>query len=100
MRPCGRAFRPALLQPWRTRPGRLRRVNDTHGRLVRRRVFASTDAAALDALSGWLGLRTVLAVESIRSINSVPTKVDSEIRTFLSSCPDSPAVLGRAIRSH
>src|ERR687886_673185 len=26
--------------------------DDTHGRLVRRRVFASTDAAALDALSG------------------------------------------------
>jgi len=74
--------------------------DDTHGRLVRRRVFASTDAAALDALSGWPNLRTVLAVESIRSINNAPTKVDSEIRTFLSSCPDSPAVLGRAIRSH
>jgi predicted transposase YbfD/YdcC len=72
----------------------------THGRLVRRRVFASTDAAALEALSGWPGLRTVLAVESIRSVNSAPTKVESEIRYFLSSCPDSPAVLGRAVRSH
>ncbi len=61
--------------------------DDTHGRLVRRRVFASTEAAALDALSGWPGLRTVLAVESM-------------IRCFLSSCPDSPAVLGQAIRSH
>src|SRR5919107_6427497 len=30
---------------------------DTHGRLVRRRVFASTEAAALEALSGWPGLR-------------------------------------------
>jgi len=29
----------------------------THGRLVRRRVFASTDAAALEALSGWPGRR-------------------------------------------
>jgi predicted transposase YbfD/YdcC len=72
----------------------------THGRLVRRRVFASTDAAALEALSGWPGLRTVLAVESIRSVNSAPTKVESEIRYFLSSCPDDPAVLGKAIRSH
>jgi len=72
----------------------------THGRLVRRRVFASTDAAALEALSGWPGLRTVLAVESIRSVNSAPTKVGSEIRYFLSSCPDDPAVLGKAIRSH
>jgi predicted transposase YbfD/YdcC len=73
--------------------------DDTHGRLVRRRVFASTDAAALEALSGWPGLRTVLAVESIRSLNGVP-KVESEIRYFLSSCRDDPAILGQAIRSH
>src|SRR5918911_481687 len=39
--------------------------DDTHGHLVRRRVFVSTEAAALDALNGWPGLRTVLAVESI-----------------------------------
>jgi predicted transposase YbfD/YdcC len=74
--------------------------DDTHGRLVRRRVFASTEAAALEALSGWPGLRTVLAVESIRSLNSAPTKLESEIRYFLSSCADAPAVLGQAIRSH
>ena len=73
--------------------------DDTHGRLVRRRVFASTEAAALDVLSGWPGLRTVLAVESIRSVNRTP-KVEAEIRYFLSSCPDDPAVLGQAIRSH
>jgi len=72
----------------------------THGRLVRRRVFASTDAAALEALGGWPGLRTVLAVEGIRSVNGAPTKVESEIRCLLSSCPDSPAVLGQAVRSH
>jgi predicted transposase YbfD/YdcC len=74
--------------------------DDTHGRLVRRRVFASTEAASLDALSGWPGLRTVLAVESIRSVNSVPTKVESEIRYLLTSCPDDPATLGKATRSH
>jgi predicted transposase YbfD/YdcC len=74
--------------------------DDTHGRLVRRRMFASTEAAALEALSGWPGLRTVLAVESIRSLDSAPTKVESEIRYFLSSCTDAPAVLGQAIRSH
>jgi len=73
--------------------------DDTHGRPVRRRVFASAGAAALDALGGWPGLRTVLAVESIRSVNSAP-KVESEIRCFLSSCPDSAAILGQAIRSH
>jgi hypothetical protein len=42
----------------------------------------------------------VLAVESIRSLNSTPTKVESEIRYFLSSCSDAPAVLSQAIRSH
>jgi len=48
----------------------------------------------------WPGLRSVLAVESIRSVDSAPTKVESEIRYFLSSCPDGPATLGKAIRSH
>ncbi len=70
--------------------------DDTHGRLVRRRVFASTEAAALDALSGWPSLRSVLAIESIRSVNSAPTKVESEIRYLLTSCPDDPAILGEA----
>jgi predicted transposase YbfD/YdcC len=72
---------------------------DSHGRLVRRRVFASTEAVRLDALSGWPGLRTVLAVESIRRVQGTD-KVESEIRYFLSSCRDDPAVLGAAIRAH
>ncbi len=74
-------------------------ADDGHGRLVRRRVFASTEAAALDALSGWPGLHTVLAVETIRHVNGT-SKVDREVRYLLSSCPDSPAILGKAIRSH
>jgi predicted transposase YbfD/YdcC len=73
--------------------------DDTHGRLVRRRVFASTEAAELDALNGWPGLHTVLAVEAIRSVNGTP-KVETEIRYFLSSCRDDPAILGTAIRTH
>jgi predicted transposase YbfD/YdcC len=44
-------------------------------------------------------LRTVLAVETIRSVNGRP-KVEAEIRYFLSSCRDDPATLGRAIRAH
>jgi predicted transposase YbfD/YdcC len=86
------------------RPGADRRADcdafdDTHGRLVRRRVFASTEAAELDALKDWPGLHTVLAVEAIRSVNSTP-KVETEIRYFLSSCRDEPAILGKAIRTH
>src|SRR3712207_6044901 len=73
--------------------------DDTHGRLVRRRVFASTGAAGLEALSAWPGLRTVLAVETIRSVNGTP-KVEAEIRYLLSSRRDDPATLGRAVRTH
>src|SRR5215217_8792869 len=73
--------------------------DETHGRLVRRRVFACPEAAELEALSGWPGLHTVLAVEAIRGVNGSP-KVESEIRYFLSSCRDGPVILGQAIRSH
>src|SRR3954468_5469203 len=73
--------------------------DDTHGRLVRRRVFASTAAAELDALGGWPGLHTARAVEAIRGVNGSP-KIEGEIRYFLSSCRDEPAVLAQAIRSH
>ena len=73
--------------------------DEAHGRLVRRRVFASTAAASLEALRTWPNLHTVLAVESLRSTNGTP-KVETEIRYFLSSCRDDPIVLGRAIRQH
>jgi predicted transposase YbfD/YdcC len=73
--------------------------DEAHGRLVRRRVFASTKAANLEALSAWPGLHTVLAVETIRSVASTG-QVEAEIRYFLSSCRDDPVVLGRAIRKH
>jgi len=51
------------------------------------------------AVNGWPGLHTVLAVETIRHVNGT-SKVDREVRYLLSSCPDSPAILGKAIRSH
>src|SRR3954453_2190159 len=42
---------------------------ESHGRLVRRRVFLGSSAArGLEALAGWPELRAVLAVETIRSI--------------------------------
>src|SRR4051794_39788410 len=73
--------------------------DEAHGRFVRRRVFASTEAASLEALRTWPNLHTVLAVGSLRSTNGTP-KVETEIRYFLSSCRDDPIVLGRAIRQH
>ena len=73
--------------------------DDTHGRLVRRRIFASTEAARLLPLAGWPGLRSVLAVETIRSVNG-STRTTTDLRYFLCSSDDTPAVLGQAIRKH
>jgi predicted transposase YbfD/YdcC len=73
--------------------------DDSHGRLVRRRVFVCPEAASLEALRAWPGLRTVLAVETIRGVNG-SGKVEAEIRYFLSSCGDDPKVLIQAIRRH
>ena len=71
--------------------------DDSHGRLVRRRVFACPEAAMLDALSDSPRLCTVLAVESIRSING-RGKVEAEIRYFLSSSAGDPQRLAQARR--
>lgn len=73
--------------------------DERHGRLVRRRVFASPKAASLEALSDWPQLHTVLAVEAIRSVNG-SGKVQAEIRYFLSSYAGDAQVLAQAIRRH
>jgi predicted transposase YbfD/YdcC len=73
--------------------------DESHGRLVRRRVFVSSAARELEPLSGWPDLRTVLAVEAIRGITGAG-KIEAEVRYFLGSCSDDPAVLVRAIRRH
>lgn len=73
--------------------------DDGHGRLVRRRVLVCPEAATLEALREWPGLRTVLAAESIRSVNG-SGQVETEIRYFLSSFAGDPQRLARAIRRH
>jgi predicted transposase YbfD/YdcC len=73
--------------------------DESHGRLVRRRVFVRPTAKDLEPLRAWPDLCTVLAVETIRSVNGTG-KTEAEIRYFLTSCSDDPAVLVRAIRRH
>jgi predicted transposase YbfD/YdcC len=73
--------------------------DESHGRLVRRRVFVSPVLRELEPLRDWPDLGTVLAVETIRGVNGTG-KVEAEIRYFLTSCGDDPAVLVRAIRRH
>jgi predicted transposase YbfD/YdcC len=73
--------------------------DDGHGRLVRRRVFASTDLEPFAALASWPGLATVVAVETIRGIPG-RGKVRAEIRHYLSSTKLPPEALAAAIRNH
>jgi predicted transposase YbfD/YdcC len=73
--------------------------DDSHGRSVRRRVFVCPLAHELEPLRNWPGLKTVVAVENIRSINGT-AGTECEIRYFLSSCIASPEVLAQAIRQH
>ena len=73
--------------------------DDGHGRLVRRRVFVCPDAVALEPLRDWPGLKSVLAVETIRSVNA-SGKTEAEIRYFLSSSAAPPEILVKAIRQH
>jgi predicted transposase YbfD/YdcC len=73
--------------------------DESHGRLVRRRVFAGTALEPFAALRPWPGLATVLAVETIRSLNG-SGKVTAEIRYYLSSSKLPPERLAVAIRGH
>lgn len=73
--------------------------DESHGRLVGRKVFARTDAAELPALSKWSGLRSVIEVETTRSMNGA-SEVKANIRYFLSSRDaGDPVLKGVASRS-
>src|SRR3954465_11012526 len=102
----GRAFEAAHGYFERTCFGRgaggrpaLDALDDSHGPLLRGRVFVSTAGAEREPLHEWPDLHTLLAVETIRSVNGTD-KTEAEIRYFLSSCDDDPAVLAQAIRRH
>ena len=71
----------------------------SHGRLVRRRVFACPEVSVFAALQDWPNLAAVLAVETIRGVNGTG-KVTAEIRHFVSSAQVPPEALALAIRRH
>ena len=73
--------------------------DDTHGRLVRRRVFARPDTSCFTTLRDWPGLTTVLASETIRGVTGTET-VTAEVRYDLSSSTAPPERLAQAIRRH
>ena len=71
--------------------------DDTHGRSVRRRYFAY-DIKSLLLSTSWPGLKSVLAVESIRSTKRTP--VTSQWRYYLSSHNVDHPKLAQYIRHH
>jgi len=73
--------------------------DESHGRSVRRRVFACEEAAGLEALSGWPGLQSVVGIETIRTVKA-ESETNAEIRYFLSSREADDEVLEDAARRH
>ena len=73
--------------------------DDSHGRRVRRRVFACPDVSVLATLQDWPNLTAVLAAETIRGVTGTG-KVTAEIRHFVSSAQVPPEALALAIRRH
>jgi predicted transposase YbfD/YdcC len=72
-------------------------VDGDHGRIEVRRAWATDDLAWLADRPRWAGLRSVLRVDSERTIGDRTTH---ETRFFLSSLPPDAAHLARVVRSH
>ena len=75
------------------------RFDESHGRVVRRRVFACSEASELEALSEWPGLQSVVGIETIRTVKG-ESETTAEIRYFLSSREAKDEVLEDAARQH
>ena len=76
----------------------------SHGRLVRRRVFITSDSELVKKLTRWEHLAQIIAVETIYSVNHTHGggrgKTTSDIRYFLTSSAESGKVLAAAVRDH
>jgi predicted transposase YbfD/YdcC len=73
--------------------------DDSHGRLVRRRVWTMTDLAPLPELAQWPGLHSVIAGETIRTAHQ-QTSVTSDYRFYLSSLVRSAETFASMLRQH
>ena len=73
--------------------------DESHGRLTRRRVFVHSAPTELKILEDWPGIKSILAVESIRMIKP-HGRVTAEKRYFLSSVSVADERQIAAIRKH
>jgi predicted transposase YbfD/YdcC len=82
---------------WREEDHFFDAFDDSHGRLVRRRMWTITDLAPLPELAKWPGLQAVIAVETIRTAHQ-HAPVPSDYRFYISSLRRSAETL--MIRHH
>ena len=85
--------------PWSDAQNFFEAFDDSHGRLVRRRVWAMTNLAPLPALEKWPGLQAVIAVETIRTAHQ-HAPVTSDDRFSLSSLVRSADTFATMMRQH
>lgn len=83
----------------RVRYGFAETVDGDHGRIEIRRVLVSDEIKALGKVAnGWVGLASIIRVESVRDVDGV---VSTEQRLYLSSLKGTDAVrLGDLVRGH
>ena len=74
-------------------------VDESHGRVVRRRVFTCSEASESEALSRWPQLKSVVGAQAIRTVKG-KSETNAEIRYFLSSREAEDKALEDAARRH
>src|SRR5262249_8987160 len=84
---------------WRHTENFFDAFDDSHGRTVRRRVWAITDFPPLPALAKWPGLQSVIVVETIRAAYA-GAAVTSDYRIYISSLVRSATTFVTMIRQH
>jgi predicted transposase YbfD/YdcC len=84
---------------WRNDENFFDAFDDTHGRTVRRRVWAITELTVLPELTKWPGLHSVIVVETLRMAHQ-HAPVTSDYRFYISSLVRSATVFVRMIRQH
>jgi predicted transposase YbfD/YdcC len=85
--------------PWRDADNFFDAFDDSHGRLVRRRVWTMADLPALPVLAKWPDLHSVIAVETIR-MAPPQAPVTSDYRFYISSLRRSAEMFATMIRQH
>lgn len=73
-------------------------IDGEHGRIERRRYYATSDIEWLRKKSCWKGLRSIAMVESERTVQGKETSL--ERRYYISSLQADAKQLGKAIRGH